>query len=79
MDLTEQEQQLIEIIREQQGNDDLLRLSLSFLGGLWHIKMSANNDKPTAEGTGRTFDEAFEELAPEWARRPRLSVVPKDE
>jgi hypothetical protein len=85
MSNTLQEQQMLDCIREQNG-DDTFKLLIERREGRWEITMvykSAGYGDNRREGsaTGASFDEAWDRLKPNWARRPRLelvSVTPKD-
>jgi hypothetical protein len=75
MELSEQERQLIEIIREWSGEDDF-RLGVSFQSGEWEIVLSRGAGDPNpCRGTGATFNQAWDEMAPAWARGPHLHLV----
>ncbi len=76
VNLSYQEQQLIWIIREQSGGDDL-RLQLWYGDGLWRVSMDAatGGKAVSGNGVGETFDRAWEDLAPDAYKRSRLSVV----
>lgn len=69
-ELSEAEGQMILSIREQTGSDDY-RLNVERRDGAWDITMSiAPHDKDrTSRGTGRTFDEAWGNMAPLWHER----------
>ena len=66
MELSEQEQQLIEILREWTGDDEY-RLEIEHSLGAWEIKLSTPQKKKWARGTGSTFDEAWDCMDPSWA------------
>ena len=57
VNLSYQEQQLIWIIREQSGGDDL-RLQLWYGDGLWRVSMDAatGGKAVSGNGVGETFD-----------------------
>lgn len=67
MNLRRPEQQMIEVIRENASNE--FRLLIEREGGAWEITMSVapHDDRHKARGTGGTFDEAWNNMAPLWA------------
>jgi hypothetical protein len=68
MDVTEQERQMIEMIREQSGTDEY-RLVIERIGGTWEIATDAmlRGKQRSARGVGTTFDRAWDNMAPTWA------------
>jgi hypothetical protein len=66
IELSEQERQLIEILREWEGDDEY-RLEIGRAGGAWEIKLSASGEAKWARGVGTTFNEAWDNMAPSWA------------
>jgi hypothetical protein len=69
IELSKQEQQLVEILREWTGNDEY-RLDIERTGGAWEIKLSMlyKKKKKWARGVGTTFNEAWDSMAPSWAK-----------
>ena len=78
-DLTDQERQMIEIIRENADTTEF-RLLIERRDGAWDITMSARGlaglspfrpSRPKGEGSARgvgaTFDEAWDNMNPLWA------------
>ena len=72
MEITTQEQQLIEIIREQRGGE--FSLLIERRGGAWDITLSSSmRDRKgrvkvgKAIGTGSSFDKAWDNMDPSWA------------
>jgi hypothetical protein len=65
---TEQERQLIEILREWSDSDDV-RLELEYKDGVWEIILSRapHDSGHTARGTGATFAQAWDNVNPMWA------------
>jgi len=68
IELSKQEQQLVEILREWTGNDEY-RLDIERTGGAWEIKLSMlyKKKKKWARGVGTTFNEAWDSMAPSLA------------
>jgi hypothetical protein len=63
------ERQLIEILREWQGESDEYHLEIGRVDGAWEVKMAAvckGKDK-WARGVGKTFDDAWDSADPSWA------------
>ncbi len=76
-DLSEQEWQLIQMLREQ-TSDERFNLSILRVSGLWSIALSyfeQGSGQAKASGGGATFAEAWDRIGPDWATRPRLEVV----
>jgi hypothetical protein len=69
IELSKQEQQLVEILREWTGNDEY-RLDIERTGGAWEIKLSMlyKKKKKWARGVGTTFNEAWDSMVPSWAK-----------
>jgi len=69
IDLSEQESQLIEILREWSGGDaHTHRLTIERRDGAWDITLEQLSAPPgAARGTGATFDTAWDSLDPLWA------------
>lgn len=69
MDVTLQEQQMIQILREWSGKDDY-SLQIEYRDGAWDITLSSvlNKKNKTARGTGASFDVAWDQIEPTWAR-----------
>ena len=65
MQISEQEQQMIECIHEQRPGDQFA-LTIEWLDGAWNITLAAgqNDAQRTARGTGVSFDAAWENMAP---------------
>jgi hypothetical protein len=73
MDITDQERQVIEILREQQsGPDNNFRLTIEHVDGAWEIAMSitfheAPDRAKRVRGVGASFDQAWDNMDPLWA------------
>jgi hypothetical protein len=71
MDITEQERELIEIIRDNSAAD--FRLLIEFQDGAWNVEMTVLPNshkrlkKAMARGVGASFSGAWENMAPTWA------------
>jgi hypothetical protein len=70
---TDQEEQLLWALREWRGEIDY-RVVIEFRDGAWEIALSARlpgkpprSARPAARGVGKTFDEAWDNVAPTWA------------
>jgi hypothetical protein len=59
MELSEQERQLIECLREQESTDEF-GVTVKLGGGAWEVDMSAGQIK--GRGVGRTFDAAWDNV-----------------
>jgi len=68
-EVTEAEQNLIEILREQTNPGDTFRLVIAREDGAWEIEWSSRNIRGplSGRGVGRTFDESWENVSPSWA------------
>ena len=68
MELSEEETQMIETIREWSGADEF-RLRIERQDGAWEITLSEapHDGRRAARGTGATFKEAWDNMAPLWA------------
>jgi hypothetical protein len=69
IDLTEQERQLIECIREQRQHD-FFRVEIELQDGAWNITLTERDGaKPvrSGRGVGQTFDQAWDNINPTWA------------
>jgi hypothetical protein len=64
MKISEQEQQMIELLREWESGDDF-RLEIIHDSGAWEIKLSGKGK--WTRGVGKTFDEAWDNDSPSWA------------
>jgi hypothetical protein len=63
-----QELELIEVLREwidEDENDNRLEIERS--GGAWEVTLSMPLRRKTARGVGKTFAEAWDNVAPSWA------------
>jgi hypothetical protein len=63
------ERQLIEILREWQGESDDYHLAIERADGAWEVKLGLRwkeKDK-WARGVGKTFDDAWDNVSPSWA------------
>jgi hypothetical protein len=71
MKLTEQEQDLIEVIREN-TNDDGFRLLLERQNGAWEVTLRAPiwGKLATARGVGTSFAAAWDNMEPTWPEGP---------
>jgi hypothetical protein len=61
-----QERQLIEILREWADGGDY-RLEISYTLGAYEIKLSMPEKGKWARGVGPTLDQAWDNVAPSWA------------
>jgi hypothetical protein len=68
MDITLQEQLMIEMIREQ-SSDDEFRLLVERQDGAWNITLSTvpHDESHKSRGTGASFNDAWDNMAPLWA------------
>ena len=64
LELSEEETQLIEILREWDG-DDAYQLIIE--DGAWDLSMKELGTSRGARGTGATFDAAWDNMDPLWA------------
>jgi hypothetical protein len=72
--LSEQECQMLECIREH-GKDDLFRLTIEREDGEWTVALDTREAaKPVARGHGRgkTFEQAWDDVGQPLAFHPRL-------
>jgi hypothetical protein len=70
MDLSVEEEQLIELIRSQSTGDEIQFL-IERDGGAWHVTVSIPPHHERASyGKGGTFSEAWSKASPLWARQP---------
>jgi hypothetical protein len=73
MKLTEQEQDLIEVIREN-ASDDGFRLVLERQSGAWEVTFTAPIKGPrklaTVRGVGTSFAAAWDNMKPTWPEGP---------
>jgi hypothetical protein len=78
--LSEQERQLIEIIREQNGNDSL-ELRLWFDDSIWRLSMSAvaNGKSMSVSAADNSFDRAWDLMRPEALKTPSLRIVKRED
>ena len=66
-DLSEQEQQMIEIIRQWKTGKNR-QLKIEIVDGAWGIILKEIGTKSwAARGTGATFDAAWDNINPTWA------------
>src|SRR6516165_6925167 len=66
LELSEEETQLIEILREWDG-DDAYQLIIERRDGAWDLSMKELGTSRGARGTGATFDAAWDNMDPLWA------------
>jgi hypothetical protein len=68
MELTVQERQMIEVLREWTGASEY-GLHIERQDGAWNITLTEFTDdkKMGARGSGATFDEAWDRMDPLWA------------
>jgi hypothetical protein len=64
--MSKQEQQLIEMLREWTADDEF-RLEIERANGAWEISLSIPSKRKAARGVGKTFAEAWDDVAPSWA------------
>jgi hypothetical protein len=69
VEITEQEQQLIEILREQEGRD--FSLTIGRQDGAWEVAFSVapHDARNESRGVGASFAEAWDGMSPLWADR----------
>jgi hypothetical protein len=69
MEATEQERQLVEVVREHEvdATSDF-RLLVQKQDGAWDVTLSIapHDDLSTSRGTGATFNDAWDNMAPLW-------------
>jgi hypothetical protein len=65
IELTDAELQMIECLREAQGEVANFRLVIERTDGAWEIRMVLS--PRGGRGVGTTFDEAWHNMAPDWA------------
>ncbi len=76
MDLTDAEQQLIELMR----HDQRFAVTINRDGNLWHIRLEDPESGKSGIGTGHDFERAWDRVAqPGLINRPTLRVVSSDE
>jgi hypothetical protein len=68
MEATEQEQQMVEVVREHKVDADF-RLLVERQDGAWDVTLSIepHDELNTSRGTGATFNDAWGNMAPLWA------------
>lgn len=68
MDISEQERQMVEILREWGQRDDC-RLLIELQDGAWNITLSTepHDERHKARGTGASFNAAWDNVDPLWA------------
>jgi hypothetical protein len=69
MEGSEQERQLLEALRDHEGDvTSDFRLSVQKQDGAWDVTMSVapHDELNTSRGTGPTFDDAWDNMAPLW-------------
>jgi len=66
LELSEEETQLIEILRQWDG-DDAYQLKIERRDSAWDIGMRELGTNRGARGTGATFDAAWDNMDPLWA------------
>jgi hypothetical protein len=64
MKLTEQERQLVEIIRTN-ADSDSFRVSIERHNGAWEISLGGKLGR--GRGAGSSFAEAWDDMGPDWA------------
>ena len=70
MEATEQERQMLEAIRDHGGGTASdFRLLVQRQDGAWDVTLSIapHDELDTSRGTGATFNDAWDNLAPLWA------------
>ena len=68
MEATEQEQQMVEVVRAHKAGADF-RLLVERQDGAWDVTLSIepHDELNTSRGTGLTFNDAWGNMAPLWA------------
>jgi hypothetical protein len=66
-DLTEQEEQLLLMLREWGGKDDY-RIAIEFRDGAWQVALSGHiyGQPKASRGVGESFGAAWDNVAPSW-------------
>ena len=70
MEGTEQERQLLEVVREHEGDATSdFRLLVQRQDGAWDVTLSIapHDELDTSRGTGATFNDAWDNISPLWA------------
>ena len=66
MDITEQERQMIEMLREWDKSENY-QLQIEIVEGAWDIALKEIGTPRGARGTGDSFNSAWDNMAPIWA------------
>jgi hypothetical protein len=75
MDISEQEQQLLEIIREWSGSNDY-RLLIEYRNGTFWVTLSQSPpSERVATGCGADFNAAWDKITPPWARKADVQLA----
>ena len=70
MEGSEQERQLLEVLRDHEGDATSdFRLLVQRQDGAWDVTLSIapHDELDTSRGTGATFNDAWDNMAPLWA------------
>jgi hypothetical protein len=75
-ELSDQELQFLQTLREQTGNVDFSVL-IARRAALWTITLShtVGSKLLVDSGEGATFSDAWERVGGDWPKRPRLEIV----
>lgn len=63
MDITEQEQQMLELLREWNKSKNY-QLQIEIVDGVWDIAMKELGTQSAARGTGESFKAAWDNMTP---------------
>jgi hypothetical protein len=68
-EVSDQERQLIEILREWEGENDEYHLMIGRADGAWELKLATRckGRDDWARGVGKTFAKAWDGMDPSWA------------
>lgn len=67
IELTDQERQMIEILREWDVSSGNFTLSIERHDGVWDVALNELGTKKGARGAGENFDIAWDNMNPLWA------------
>jgi hypothetical protein len=63
-EITEQEQQFLEGLRDKSKRSYDVRVVIEHIQGAWDVTIEEPGTKRIARGTGATFDEAWDNMIP---------------
>jgi Arm DNA-binding domain len=76
LEVSEQERQLIEILRQWAGDAEY-QIEIKRENGVWELKLSEPRAGRWARGVGRTFAEAWDHIDPSWAWEVAMALTLK--